>query len=82
MQYPSRNVFFEGGAKNPLKAHRWSPWCWLPTPSWGLVLGVKKVGRAARACRRWPCLRGDLSLWSSYLFWVVSLWLGVWTCMW
>jgi len=49
-QYPSRTNLFEGGPKNPSRAHRWSSWCWLSTPSRGLVLGVKGVGRPAMAC--------------------------------
>jgi len=53
----------EDGPKNPSRAHRWSSWCWLSTPSWGLVLGVKEGGRSTMACGRWPFLRGDLLAW-------------------
>jgi len=63
MQYPSREPFFEDGPKNPSRAHRWSSWCRLPTPSRGLVLGVKGTGRSAMACGRWPWPRGDPSAW-------------------
>jgi len=63
VQYSSQNCFSEGGAKNPSRAHRWSSWCWLPTPSRGLVLGVREMGRSAMACRRWPYSRGDPSSW-------------------
>lgn len=58
-------TIFEDGPKNPFRAHRWSPWCWPPTPSRELVLGVKGMGRSTMACRRWPHHRGGPSAWES-----------------
>jgi len=36
VQYSSQPASSEGGLKNPSRAHRWSSWCWLWTPSLGL----------------------------------------------
>jgi len=60
-------LYFEGGAKNPPRAHRWSSWCWLSTPSWGLVLGVKEDGVNHNGMWKLPRLCGDPSAWGAAL---------------
>ena len=56
------SVSFEDGPKNPLRAHRWSSWFWLLTPSRGSLLGVKNTrairnGMRARPLCSWRLTR-------------------------
>jgi hypothetical protein len=69
----------KAGLKIRQRAHRWSSWCWLSTPSRGLMLGVKVAGRSTMACGRGPRFRGGPCPWRKRKS-APMLRLGVWTC--